>query len=53
MEDSAKRKTALFVQADVDLLMSEVQSHKSVLNNKKTSGVTPAMKREVSIHLIL
>jgi hypothetical protein len=51
MEECVKRKRASFIPIDIDLLISEAQKYTNVLNSKKISGVTPAMKLDVSINL--
>jgi hypothetical protein len=42
-----KRKRVTFIETDTQLLIECVQFHNSVINNKKTNGITPLMKSKV------
>lgn len=44
-----KKKRAQFTEADEKLLLREVQKQIHVIQSKKPSGVTPAMKRQVNM----
>lgn len=46
-KESLKRKRVVFTDTDTQLLMECVRKHGNVINNKKTSRITPAMKAKV------
>lgn len=48
-----KRQRTTFIETDVQLLLACVQNHQNTLENKKTNGITPAMKRKVKIIVYL
>jgi Myb/SANT-like DNA-binding domain len=45
----AKKSRTSFSDSDFQILIQCVKKHQNVLENKKTNGITPAMKKKVSI----
>lgn len=52
MTNATRRKRALFVEADVKVLVAEVKKHFGTLTSKKEAGVTPAVKNAVKVYFL-
>ena len=46
-KSGVKRQRTTFIEEDFNILMECVQKQKHVLENKKTNGINPAMKKKV------